>query len=128
MTQDLSSHIGLSGRFVRQDSFRGGEDRNSQSGHDGGDTIFSHIDPPTWSTDTPDTDDLLAARIIFEEDSEHLMLVLIRNHFKIFYKPFLLQNLRDLSFNFGRRDVHLFEFGFRSVPNSGEHIRQRICH
>jgi hypothetical protein len=56
------------------------------------------------------------------------MLVLIRNHFKVFYKSFLLQNLRNLSFHFGRRDVHLFEFGFRSVSNSGEHIRQRICH
>ena len=31
------------------------------------------------------------------------MLVLIRNHFKVFYKPFLLQDLRNFSFQFWKK-------------------------
>jgi hypothetical protein len=73
-------------------------------------------------------DDLLSGRIIFEKDSDHLMPILIADHFKILNEPFLFQNFRNLSFHFGRRDINLFEFGFRPVPNPCEHIGYGICH
>jgi hypothetical protein len=71
---------------------------------------------------------LLSVGIIFEKDSDHLMLLIIRDDFKVFDEPFLLQNLRDLSFHFGGGDIHLFEFRFRSVANSCKHIGYWIGH
>jgi hypothetical protein len=54
--------------------------------------------------------DFLSVGVILENDSDYLMLVIIRDDFKVFDEPFLLKNFRNLSFRFRGRDIHLFEF------------------
>src|SRR5687767_7753089 len=130
VAQHFAADTGLDGVAAGHHAVRGRENARAEPAHDARDVVSAEVDAPARPADPLETgNDRLAARSVLEREPQDRRRRLGGVcHLEAADVAFALENLRDFNLEPRRRNLHARMARVHRVPDSREHVCDRVSH
>jgi hypothetical protein len=126
VAKHFAAHLAPPRLAVGEDAARGRQNGDAQSSHNTGYTLGVDIDTHPRTADTAEAcDDGIPLGRVAEVNAD-LPLTFVVYEVVLLDVALGLEDLGDLELELGGRDQHMVEMGRVGVPDSGEHIGNRV--